>query len=507
MERSIVSTKRLINARVIFVIFCFILDFFKPNHSKLHWICQDIIRQNIDNLPANLYNLPCYGSTNLSDETMISQTPAYNLMVVLKETGLKADVLRAWERRYDLPRPQRTAGGHRIYSEYDIATLKWLKKRQAEGFSISRAVQMWKDLVAAGRDPLEEDTQAKNFPLLGPVDATSMEILRQQWLEGCLAFDTVRAEEALNQAFALYPVEKACSAILQQGLNMIGEQWYLGKVSVQQEHFASGLAIRRLETLINAAPQPTRAQTVLVGCPPGEMHTFSALLFSLFLQRTGLKVVYLGADLPLEQMDAAVEIIHPNLVVLSAQQLTSAASLADAVLALRERGFPLAYGGLIFNRVPELRERIAATFLGESLEKAVEKVEQLIRAPAALAPTHVEEEWYTLAKHFQHSRPLIEQALYTTLQRDGEQIETIEAVNTFFGSKLAAALELGDPAFLEGELAWVNGLLTSHHISVEQLLTYLIAYSQCVNRVLGEEGMPITNWIDGYVSRNEPFQQ
>ena len=45
---------------------------------------------------------------------MISQSPAYNLMVVLKETGLKADVLRAWERRYQLPSPQRTPGGHRL---------------------------------------------------------------------------------------------------------------------------------------------------------------------------------------------------------------------------------------------------------------------------------------------------------------------------------------------------------------------------------------------------------
>jgi hypothetical protein len=102
---------------------------------------------------------------------------------------------------------------------------------------------------------------------------------------------------------------------------------------------------------------------------------------------------------------------------------------------------------------------------------------------------------------------LIEQALSTTLQRDGEQIETIEAVNTFFGTKLAAALELGDPAFMEGELAWVGGLLTSHRISQDQLLTYLAAYSQCVRSVMGEDGRPIVHWIEGYVSRNELRRQ
>ena len=54
---------------------------------------------------------------------MVSITPAYNLKVVLKETGIAADTLRAWERRYGLPMPQRSAGGHRLYSQRDIETI------------------------------------------------------------------------------------------------------------------------------------------------------------------------------------------------------------------------------------------------------------------------------------------------------------------------------------------------------------------------------------------------
>ena len=90
---------------------------------------------------------------------MVSTTPAYNLKVVLKETGLAADTLRAWERRYGLPVPQRTAGGHRLYSQRDIETIKWLMKRQAEGLSISRAVDMYNDLLASGSDPLGDSVQ------------------------------------------------------------------------------------------------------------------------------------------------------------------------------------------------------------------------------------------------------------------------------------------------------------------------------------------------------------
>jgi MerR family transcriptional regulator, light-induced transcriptional regulator len=438
---------------------------------------------------------------------MISKTPTYNLMVVLKETGLKADVLRVWERRYELPRPQRTAGGHRLYSEYDIAIVKWLKERQAEGLSISRAVQLWKDLVDAGQDPLE----GASLPITtSPIPAirANIEILRQNWLESCLAFDTLQAEQAMNQAFALYPVEKVCDGILRQGLSRIGELWYLGKVSSQQEHFASALAIRRIETLITAAPRPTRSQTVLVGCPFGELHTFPALMLSLFLQRRGVKVVYLGADIPLERMDDAIVSIHPDLVVLAAQQLVTAASLASMAPSLRERGIPLAYGGLIFNLHPELRKRIGATFLGESLETALDRIEQLILEPETFHQEIAADSQYrALVGLFRQARPLIEHALSVKLQKDGLQNEKIEEVNSFFGSKLAAALDLGDLALMENELDWIKGLLTSHRITADELLPYLTDYGNCIRAALGQEGAPITDWLNQFVSRYELSQQ
>ena len=82
-------------------------------------------------------------------------TPIYNLKAVVQETGLKPDTLRAWERRYSLPEPNRTGGGHRLYSQQDINTLKWLLARQDEGMTISRAVSLWRGLQAEGRDPLQ----------------------------------------------------------------------------------------------------------------------------------------------------------------------------------------------------------------------------------------------------------------------------------------------------------------------------------------------------------------
>ena len=79
----------------------------------------------------------------------------------------KPDTLRAWERRYGLPQPKRTAGGHRLYSQRDIDTLKWLVARQNEGMSISRAVELWNRLKEEGQDPLH----APEFAPVPPVEA------------------------------------------------------------------------------------------------------------------------------------------------------------------------------------------------------------------------------------------------------------------------------------------------------------------------------------------------
>ena len=91
-----------------------------------------------------------------------SKTPAFNLKVVIRETGLKPDTLRAWERRYGLPNPRRSSGGHRLYSQYDIETIKWLIERQNEGLRINRAVQLWQSFEEQGQDHRDPEAMACN---------------------------------------------------------------------------------------------------------------------------------------------------------------------------------------------------------------------------------------------------------------------------------------------------------------------------------------------------------
>ena len=77
-------------------------------------------------------------SMNLQDQ----MAPVYNIKAIAKAVGLLPVTLRAWERRYGLPEPQRGQQGYRLYSEHDLLTLRWLKQQIDTGMSISRAVEL-----------------------------------------------------------------------------------------------------------------------------------------------------------------------------------------------------------------------------------------------------------------------------------------------------------------------------------------------------------------------------
>ena len=437
---------------------------------------------------------------------MVSTTPAYNLKVVLKETGLTADTLRAWERRYGLPIPQRTAGGHRLYSQRDIETIKWLMKRQAEGLSISRAVDLWNEQVSSGADPLagampSSSPSASVIPAQYVFD-TNLEALRERWIEGCLHFSESTSEQILNQAFSMFPVEIVCIEILQKGISEIGNLWYENRASVQQEHFSSSLAMRRLDALLASSPAPARNQIVVVGCPAEEWHTLTPLLLSLLLRRRGLNVIYLGANVPTEQFSNTVKNIKANLVVLVAQQLITAATLQQTALSLSSQNIPIAFGGRIFGLHPGLEDSISGHFLGNILTTAVENIETLLNEKIKQKPARPASPIYAATYGaYSSKRTQIELTFRELLEPLSSSPEDINTGIHFLGENITAALQLGDMSHVSTEIDWLKGLLQSHGAPQEQLIYFLQTYSQAVNQNINGQGKPIYEWLASQVER------
>ena len=425
--------------------------------------------------------------------------PRFNLKVVVQQTGLKADTLRAWERRYGLPVPDRSGGGHRLYSQRDIDTIKWLMACQREGLSIKRATDLWHQMEGEGRDPLQTQPpvspQAIPLPTPRPLGGTITQ-LRDEWVAACLSYDERRAEQILAEAFAFFAPETVVTELVQKAVSEIGDAWYRGDVTVQQEHFASALAVRRLESLVMAAPPPTRPGRILAACPPEENHVISLLVLTVLSRRRGWEVVYLGANVPVERLEATVGVTTPQLVILAAQQLHTAASLLEMAQLLQRKGVLVAFGGLIFNLLPELRGRIPGHFLGEQLDLAPQVMESLMIAPRPASPAETIPEACLRARdHFRERQGFIEAHLVHELMPAGIVAGNLDSASRELGRDICAALTLGDMGFLDVNIAWMEGLRRNRRLPTEMLHLHLQAYYRTVREQLDERGEPIVNWF------------
>jgi len=307
----------------------------------------------------------------------------------------------------------------------------------------------------------------------------------------------------VSQAFALYSPEVVAIDLLQKGMAEIGEGWYRSEVTVQQEHFASTLAIRRVEALVMAAPPPTRPGRILAACPPQEEHVFGLLLITLLLRRRGWEVVYLGANVPTQRLETTMAATHPKLVILGAQRLHSAATLLEVAHLLQQEDVPLAYGGLIFNLLPDLRARIAGHFLGERLDAVPQMAESLMTAPRpAPAVEDISEVCLWAREHFRERESTIGGQLIEAHSPIAIPTHHIALANRELAHGIEAALTLGSMAYLESDIDWVKGLLDHREMPVGALYDYLAAYRRAASEHLDEAGEPILSWLDKVLQAN-----
>lgn len=312
--------------------------------------------------------------TNIAD---YSDEPRYTIKHVSAMTGIKPVTLRAWERRYQVLDPGRADNRYRLYSDRDVAVLRWLDSRLKSGISISMAVMELRQVTDDGQWP---DAVAGGPLLSGHRASAAPAQVSQQLYEALLRKDEAEAGRLFRQSQDMFDLVTIIQQVLTPSLVKIGEAWYQGKISIAVEHYASAYIRGKLLTMLQAFPTRRSTAFIMLGGAPGEQHEIGALMLAVLLRSQGYRVEYLGPDLPLEDLVDYARDEKPNMIILTATARETALQLESMQgLLKRLRPAPIfGYGGFAFVVNTDLRQQIGGIFLGETFQAAVEKIASLL---------------------------------------------------------------------------------------------------------------------------------
>ena len=309
----------------------------------------------------------------------IATKPIYNIKSVSKMTGIPSVTLRAWERRYGFPSPERSDSGYRLYSDHEIAALNWLKMQTESGLSIGQAVKLLQDLMDRGESPLPTSTSRP--AKIEESHPQSLEHLRDSLLDALVRINQPRSIQILETAFQLYPLETALMEIIQPALIEIGDRWHRGEITIATEHFSTNLCRTHLLSVLESTEEGPLDGQIIAACAPGEWHELGLLMVTLMLCRRGWNVIYLGANLGLHGFAQSLQDINPDMVLFSATSPETAARLGDLTGVLDQLPDPkpiIGLGGQAFLKKPSLINQLPGTFLGLRADIAVSQIERML---------------------------------------------------------------------------------------------------------------------------------
>ncbi len=153
--------------------------------------------------------------------------PKYTIKTVCNQTGIRPVTLRAWERRHEVLTPYRSENRYRLYSDRDIAILRWLKGRVDEGISISNAANEMRSMLKTGMWP--EVAMPETAVQIMPA-GTPPEEYAAQLFEALIKHNESRSGDLLRSAAATFNLPTLCQDVLVPTLTEIGEAWYTGRI-------------------------------------------------------------------------------------------------------------------------------------------------------------------------------------------------------------------------------------------------------------------------------------
>jgi methanogenic corrinoid protein MtbC1 len=262
------------------------------------------------------------------------------MRVVTRRTGLSADLLRAWERRYDVVKPSRSETGRRRYSDADIERLRLLYRATLGGRRIGQVAELPTEALAAlVRQDAAAESGAERASEASQLSRLDGQPAADDFLSECLRvverLDARALEASLRRATVVLPLVTFLDALTAPLLERVGARWREGTLRPVHGHIVSTALRRVLESVIRSASSPPATAKLVIGTPAGQVHEFGALLAAATAAAEGWRVTYLGVDLPAEDIAEAANGTRARAVALSIVYPRVDPALEDELRRLR----------------------------------------------------------------------------------------------------------------------------------------------------------------------------
>lgn len=249
------------------------------------------------NLVPTLPGMPKRSSATLA--------PAVHpIQVVTRRTGLSADVIRAWERRYAVITPARSDTGRRLYSDADVERLRLLAQATRAGRAIGQIAALPTSSLATLVDADTAEPGAGREAPTGAAAAAPAPAVDH--LRACLdaigRFDGMALDAVLRRAVVALSAEAFLDALVVPLWERVAQRVRDGELRASHRHLTLAVLRRALDRFIEAATTPLAAPALVVTTPSGQSHELGALLAAAAAAAEGWRVTYVGPGLPAEDI-------------------------------------------------------------------------------------------------------------------------------------------------------------------------------------------------------------
>ena len=237
---------------------------------------------------------------------------AFTIIDLQNLTGIKAHTIRIWEQRYGFLKPQRTDTNIRYYNNEELKKILNISLLNKYGFKISHI------------DKMSNDDITSKILSINNIQAQQERIVNSL-IQAMIDMDLEGFENSLEEHINAKGIEKTIHQIIFPFMERIGVLWITGHINPAQEHLVSNIIRQKLIVGTEAVnPMFQLKKTGLLFLPEGEYHELGLLFIQYLLKSRGLYVLYLGANVPLEDVEYVLKHKKPDFIY---THLTSVSSV------------------------------------------------------------------------------------------------------------------------------------------------------------------------------------